>query len=120
MAINNAEKEWKKNMAEPVTIEWKGKSGRAYRYHIFPRSTTHKAIGGNYIFAKETRPGYFVPIYIGETGDLSSRFLNHHQNECIDKNGATHLHTHPNPGPQDRRDEETDLRRQWNTPCNEQ
>lgn len=103
------------------TIKWPGKSGTNYKYWIYDRKTTFKAVAGNYIFAKEMKPGYWKPVYIGETSDLSSRFLNHHQNDCIDKNGATHIHVHSTAGgAQTRRDEETDLRGKWSTPCNEQ
>ena len=105
---------------EYPTIEWKGKSGKVYTYRLYPRSVTHKSIGGNYIFVKETSPKRWSPVYIGQTGDLSTRFLNHHQNECIDKNGATHLCTRVNGNEQSRLDEETDLRRLWPTSCNEQ
>lgn len=104
------------------TIEWPGKSGTTYKYWIYPRKgSSFKAEPGNYIFARETKPGYWTPIYIGETSDLSSRFLNHHQNDCIDENKATHIHAHlTSGGAQVRRDEETDLRGKWDTPCNEQ
>ena len=104
-----------------ATINWNGKSGNSYEYTIYNRTTAFKPVAGNYVFAKESRPGHWTPIYFGETGDLSSRFLDHHQNDCIDKHGATHIHVHSNSaGRQARLDEETDLRAQWSTPCNKQ
>jgi len=107
-------------MADVPTIIWAGKSGVQYTYWIHPIGTTFKAEAGNYIFARNSPQGWYA-IYIGETGDLSTRFPNHHQADCITRNGATHIHAHTAPGgDQVRRDEETDLRGRWNAPCNMQ
>jgi predicted GIY-YIG superfamily endonuclease len=104
-----------------ATINWPGASGNNYEYYIHPIGTRFKNLAGNYIFARETKPNYWAPVYIGETADLSSRFNNHHQADAIKRNGATHIHVHSTTGgAQVRRDEETDLRRKWNPPCNEQ
>ena len=101
------------------TIHWSGLSGRQYEYRIFPLGTNFKAVPGNYIFAKEISPGQHVPIYIGETEDLSERFDNHHKMPCIRLQGATHIHVHQNQGGgAARRLEERDLVDKWNPPCN--
>ncbi len=105
-------------MADTPTIDWAGKSGKTYRYWIHPISTSFKAVAGNYIFAKETQPGYWKPIYIGQTGDLSERFDNHHAMPCIKRNGATHIHAHTQSDKQTRLDEETDLVAKLNPSCN--
>lgn len=44
-------------MSEAPTINWPGKSGTQYQYWIYPIETTFKETSGNYVFAKETRPG---------------------------------------------------------------
>ena len=101
------------------TIEWAGKSGRTYKYWIHPIGTNFKAVPGNYIFAKETSPGRHMPIYIGETGDLSERFDNHHKMPCIRRQGATHIHVHTTSGGQAvRQREEADLIAKWRPICN--
>ena len=101
------------------TINWTGKSGRQYLYYIYPIGSTFKAVPGNYIFAKETSPGRYRPIYIGETEDLSERFDNHHKMACIRREGATHIHAHQNDaGVTARRQEERDLVAKWNPSCN--
>lgn len=48
---------------------------------------------GCYVFMKkEASPGGgWLPIYFGETGDLSERFDSHHAMPCIKRNGATHM-----------------------------
>jgi hypothetical protein len=101
------------------TIVWDGVSGREYTYSIYRIGTQFKAVPGNYIFARETSPRVFAPIYVGETSDLSERFDNHHKMPCIYRNGATHIHVHTSyGGAEARRAEEQDIRWKWNPPCN--
>ena len=102
------------------TIQWPGQSGSEYKYWIYPIGTGFKEVPGNYIFAKETRPNTWTPIYIGETGDLSERFDNHHKMPCIKRQGATHIHVHTSSANAAvRRTEETDLIIKWDPPCND-
>lgn len=101
------------------TIEWPGLSGQTYTYYIFPIGTFLKDVPGNYVFAKESRPGFWTPIYVGETGSLAERFDNHHKMPCIKANGATHIHAHEsNTNALVRRTEEQDIINRWNPPCN--
>ena len=101
------------------TILWEGKSGKTYKYWIYPFGQTFSVAPGNYIFAKQTGPNPWIPIYIGETSDLSERFDNHHAMPCIKRNGATHIHVHRNDdGEKVRRAEEADLIAKWNPACN--
>ena len=89
---------------------WFGKSRRLYEYDVFPVGTTFKAVPANYIFTRETSPGMYDPIYIGETEDLSERFDNHHKMPCIRREEATHIHVHKNDdGVMARRQEKRDL-----------
>ena len=107
-------------MAESSTIHWSGQSGRTYEYWVFPIHTEFSAEPGNYVYAKETDPGYFAPIYVGETSDLSTRFSNHHKAECIHLRGATHIHVHRNAnGRSARQAEEADIVAKWEPPCND-
>ena len=107
-------------MAETPTINWEGKSGTKYNYWIYPFETTfNDKKGANYVFAQETTTGSYKPIYIGQTGDLSERFDNHHKMPCIKRNNATHIHVHLTSSEQNRFAEETDLLQRWNTPCND-
>ncbi|MDE2744722.1 MAG: hypothetical protein OXI41_01880 [Chloroflexota bacterium] len=102
------------------TCKWTGFSGTEYEYYIYEIGQTFDAVPGNYIFARETSPNRFSPIYIGQTGDLSERFDSHHKMPCIRRAGATHIHAHKNSGGQAARlAEERDLIRAWNTPCND-
>ena len=73
----------------------------------------------NYVFAKETSPNKFRPIYIGQTSDISERFENHHKWSCITRNGATHICTHKSSANEtERLAEESDLIKNYNPVCN--
>ncbi len=106
-------------MPQP-TINWPGQSGREYTYKIYSLSTEFKRLPGNYVFARENTPGKFLPVYIGETSDLSERFDNHHKMPCIRKHGATHICVHTSSADEEiRRAEEDDLITKWRPPCND-
>ena len=76
------------------TLDVLGASDRVYQYTIYPIGTTFKQNPGNYIFSKPSEPTKEVLIYVGQTGDLSERFDNHHKMECIKENGATNICVH--------------------------
>jgi predicted GIY-YIG superfamily endonuclease len=102
------------------TILWPGKSGEKYRYWISPLGAPMKQEPGNYVFARETENGSFVPIYIGQTSDLSERFDDHHKMPCIRQHKATHMHTHTSSASEKgRKAEEADLIERWNPACND-
>ncbi|KKN72927.1 hypothetical protein LCGC14_0406310 [marine sediment metagenome] len=106
-------------MAETPTISWAGTSGEKYLYWIYAIGTSFKAEPGNYIFAKETKPNTWAPVYIGQTGNLSERLNNHDEMPCIKRNGGTHIHAHiNNAGETTRLAEERDLVSKWSPPCN--
>lgn len=108
-------------MADAPTINWSGKSGKQYQYWIHPVGTTFKEEPGNYIYAKETRPGYWAPCYIGQTKNLNDRLSDHEKEACAKRQGATHIHAHTNGhGEAARLAEEKDLILKWQPPCNEQ
>ncbi len=99
--------------------KWQGGSGREYEYWIFPVGHGFSEQPANYIFAK-VQTNEWTPIYIGETGDLSDRFDNHHKMSCIRENGATHIHAHKSSANEsERKAEEADLIANYNKVCND-
>ncbi|MCG7923252.1 MAG: hypothetical protein N0C81_14850 [Candidatus Thiodiazotropha lotti] len=103
------------------TIDWPGLSGKNYTYFIYqlPHNSFKKS-PGNYIFCKVVN-NEWVPVYFGETEDLSERFDTHHASACIKRNGASHIHVHITRGDKRvRLAEETDLRQHYETACNKQ
>jgi len=108
------------SMTKP-DIYWTGKSGHKYGYWIHPIGTEFKKVPGNYIFAKETRPSRWRPLYIGQTKNLDERLETHEMEECAERNGATHIHAHTSSSDEDvRRAEEADLITKWKPICNVQ
>ena len=100
---------------------WPGVSGKTYTYHVYPVGQSLKAEAGNYIYAKLNPQGQWVPLYIGETEDLDSRVATHEKRECVRHNGGTHIHAHLTPGERSiRLNEETDIRNNFATTCNDQ
>src|SRR6266480_4059466 len=68
-----------------------GKSGTKYTFQMYPLGTEFKAVGGVYIITKRTASttgGSHSLIYIGQTGDLSERFDDHHKADCFKRHGA--------------------------------
>ena len=64
----------------------------------------------NNIYSKESQPGYWRPIYIGQTNSLETRLANHEKETCVVSHGATHIHTHTSTSNEAIRiNEETDL-----------
>lgn len=105
-------------MASP-DIRWEGASGDKYGYWIHPIGTAFKDEAGNYIYAKETSPNEWAPVYIGQTSSLKDRLADHDKEPCAKKNGATHVHAHTDSaGEAARLGEEADLVERWAPVCN--
>ena len=103
------------------TVSWPGASGREYKYWVSPMNSTFKDEPGNYIFARESSPGQWKPIYIGETSSLMDRLSSHEKLPCANRHGATAIHAHTSSGDaQARRAEESDLLAKWDPPCNKE
>lgn len=108
--------------AKIADAEWTGESGAKYNFAIYPFGTDFKAVGAVYIVTKRTVKsdggGNHNFIYVGQTGDLSTRFDDHHKAACFKKNGANCICIHLNGKESQRLDIETDLVMHYNPPCN--
>lgn len=103
-----------------ATIDWEGASGRKYTYEIYSLDTPFRPVAGNYIFAKETKPTWYRPLYLGETTNLATRFgPSHHKWACAERNGMTHIHVRQNSNQAARLAEEQDLVDKWDPVCND-
>ena len=107
-------------MASLGTITLKGESGKTYEFNIYDRSATFTAVGAIYVMSRVSSPNTYSIIYIGETGDLSSRPLDHHKTACFDKHKADKLLIRSAPNAKQRLADETDLIRHYQPPCNDQ
>lgn len=98
---------------------WQGMSGKHYKYKVYEILPEFKPVPANYIFAKVVN-GQWRPVYIGQTSDLAERFDQHHKAQCIDRQGATHIHVRANrDGELARLAEEKDLIDKHRPACND-
>jgi hypothetical protein len=106
-------------MNKSLLIYWKDKSGASHRFWIYPRGIKfNEPCPGIYIYARETSPHKWIPIYIGQTENVNVRLANHEQRECVDQNGATHIHVSIITPEKSRLAIEKDLIEQWKPVCN--
>jgi hypothetical protein len=99
---------------------WTGQSGQKYRYTVYMFGTVFGPGAANYILADEARPGKFLPIYIGQTGDLSEPLDNLLALPCFKQNRVTHIHVrHSDSREEIRRADRSDLIDVWKPPCNQ-
>lgn len=110
-------------MAKIADATFEGLSGAKYGFAIYPLNQDFRAVGAVYIVTKRIinnqGVGNHYFIYIGQTGDLSVRFNNHHKAACFSKNGANCICVHVCSGESERFDIETDLCRNHLAPCND-
>ncbi|GBF59401.1 hypothetical protein PbB2_03101 [Candidatus Phycosocius bacilliformis] len=106
-------------MSDHHICEWVGVSGTKYQYTVYLLPKDLPAKPGNYVFCKIDTNKRWIPIYMGQTENLSERFDGHHAMPCIKNHQATHIHVHVNVGgKQARLGEEKDLLRSYRPPCN--
>lgn len=102
-----------------------GRSGTKYTFAMYPFPGSWKPLGAVYIITKrEVRTdgkGYNTHIYVGQTGDLSTRYERHHRKPCFDTHGANCIGIFLEEDEQRRLDIETDIRNNGDAwPCNDQ
>jgi hypothetical protein len=98
---------------------WTGQSGKQYQYEIYPIDTEFRALPGNYVYAKQTEDGGWIPLYMAQTRDMHQRLEGHEKLQDATENGATHIHMHYSEAGQAARcTEERDLVVRWQPQCN--
>ncbi|MHC1622985.1 MAG: GIY-YIG nuclease family protein [Candidatus Methanospirareceae archaeon] len=110
-------------MAKLGTITFTGASGTDYEFNVYLWDISFKKDhGAVYIVTKRTQKsdgGHFhTIIYVGQTGDLSTRFNDHHKQECFDSNNKNCVCVY---GEQDEDaclEIEQDLIDNYDPPCN--
>lgn len=107
-------------MAAEDKVTVKGQSGAQYDFEVYPWGTTFNPVGGLYLVLKKQPVGNYNILYIGQTGNLSERFDNHHRLDAFTRNGKTHIAVRSENYEQRRLTSEADLIRNYNTSCNKQ
>jgi len=100
-----------------------GKSGTTYSFDIYTTDTKFNATGGIYIFTRRyqgtDQKFHHDIIYCGKAEDLSTRFNDHHKQDCIDKNKANCICIKAVSTEKERTEIETDILKGNNFKCNE-
>ncbi|MEQ8163329.1 MAG: GIY-YIG nuclease family protein [Smithellaceae bacterium] len=104
-------------MAAEGKVTVTGQSGTKYDFEVYPWGTSFSPVGGLYLVLKKQPTNYGI-LYIGQTGNLSDRFDNHHQAQCFKQNGKTHIAVRGEGSEPKRLAIETDLIRNYSTSCN--
>lgn len=105
------------------TINYTGKSKKEYTFDLYPVGTNFKKLGAVYIVTKrEVKEGVgnHTLLYVGKADDLSTRFDNHHKQDCFDKRGGNYIGVHLLGTEKERDSVEKDLVPALNPPCNDQ
>jgi hypothetical protein len=104
---------------EAETITATGASGAKYAFYVYPWGTDLKPVGGVYmVLRKGFQNGKYDALYVGQTGNLSERFDNHHRKPCFDSNRKTHIAAMIEQSQVRRFTVEADLIRNYKTSCN--
>jgi hypothetical protein len=71
---------------------FKGKSGKAYRFKVYPLGTRFRKLSGVYIIGNRSHGANgareLVPLYVGHTEDFSQPFDLHHKAKDFTQQGA--------------------------------
>ncbi len=106
----------------PATLELSGASGKKYTFTVYAWGTEFKSLGGVYAVSRaesNQRGGQtHNVIYVGQTGDLSERFDDHHKAACFQKHSANRICVMVEGNEQTRLAIERDLIANYNPPCN--
>lgn len=112
-----------------TTITIKGRSGTIYIFNVYgftkfsELKDAFKSIPALYAFTRRF-PNSAISythylLYVGETGDLSTRFNDHHKQECITRSNANCICIHSFKGTQaERLSAEADILNAFDLPCN--
>lgn len=110
-------------MAELEKVIFAGGSGTRYNFTAYSNDTDFNPVGAVYVITKRyqnNKDGYsYSIIYIGQTGDLSERFDDHHKSSCFSKYNANSICIFPEENEQRRLDIESDLLDNYSPPCND-
>lgn len=105
-------------MAKIETISFKGCSGKSYNFDVYLVGTKFKSLGAIYFISKRQNNNHTL-VYLGITDDLSTRFNNHHKEECFKKHNANCVSIHIESYEKTRKLVEEDILCNYNFPCNE-
>lgn len=105
-------------MAAEDKVTVSGKSGVTHEFEVYRWGTTFNSVGGLYLVLKKQPTGKYGLLYVGQTGDLSERFDNHHKQTSFDRHGKTHIAVKGEGAEKKRLSIESDLIQNYQPVCN--
>jgi len=105
-----------------MSIQYSGQSGKEYSYECYKVGDKFKKSPGNFIFAKKVQSNGLIPVYIGESDDMSDHFYrNCRSMPSIHHQGAHHICVHYSAESKEKRQAEAwDLMEHWRPQCNKE
>lgn len=113
-------------MSKITPVEFQGASGQKHIFQAYTLGTEIlDAVGGVYIFTKESRNQHgekkYYPLYIGQTISFKDRLTTNHEKwPCAVQNNVNCLCILVEENMFSRRAIELDLLSKYNTPCNKE
>lgn len=68
-------------------VTWAG-----HQFTAYPPTTTWNHVSGIYIFARQSSPGNWQALYIGQAQSFADRLPSHERWSEAARHGATHIH----------------------------
>ncbi len=110
-------------MVKLGTLTLKGTSGQTYAFEVFAYDSDFNALGAVYAITRRTQKNdgnyKHTLIYIGETGDLSTRYNGHHKEDCFFQHNANCTCIHLDDDENSRLATKADLIAKYNARCND-
>lgn len=111
-------------MAKFGTVSFTGASGKKYDFNAYSWGTSFKQSYGAVYFitkrSKNPKGGYsHTEIYVGQTEDLSTRFDDHHKQNCFNRYNANCICIYGEQNENTRLEIEQDLLDNYDLPCND-
>jgi hypothetical protein len=109
-------------MSKITDLTVSGRGNSLYQFTAYTLDTTFRAVGAVYMFTIRTLDnsgsGSHDVVYIGQTGDLSTRFEDHHKASCITRKGANCICIYLESSQETRCAIERELLANYDHPCN--
>jgi len=102
---------------------FKGKSGKAYRFKVYPLGTRFRKLSGVYVIGNRSHgingARRLVPLFVGHTEDLSQPFDQHRKAKDFAQQGANCICLQSDTLEESRLAKELDLIAALNPACND-
>ncbi len=110
-------------MAKLSILTLKGASGQTYDFEVYSYDSDFNALGAVYAITRRTQKNdgnyKHTLIHIGETGDLSTRYNGHHNEDCFFQHNANCTCIHLDDDENSRLATKADLIAKYNPRCND-